>query len=70
MPTGIVHLEFHVSGKIGERSVHAISSQDEVDHVIRVVEVKRKLVVRHGKFFVSHPAGDLGDLVNVSANVA
>ena len=69
---GIIHLKFHVGGKIGESRVHAIGGQDEVDHVVGAAlsHSEGHLIIRHGQFFVRHPAGDFDDLVDIGANIA
>ena len=50
----------------------AVGGHDEVDGVIGAAlpDAEGQLVVRHGKFFVGHPAGDFANLVDVGVDVA
>src|SRR5580704_17644994 len=69
---GVIHLEFYVSGEIGEGGVYDVRDHDEINGFVGVVlaDAERQVIFGHGKLFVGHPAGDFDELVHVGVDVA
>src|ERR1700723_2833847 len=72
MLAGVVHLEFYVGGEVREGSVYDIRDHDEINSFVGIVraDAERQEIIRHGQFFVGHPAGDFDELLHVRADVA